>query len=215
MTAARSFAATLVARGRPKRTKLLLVASLATLVPFALLARDARAGHVSAWDVRILRFVHGYEERSVGSAFDRTVNAFLGMGGEIGTLIFGLIVLAILLTTQRIRDALFLIAASATAAALTFPLKDAFERAGVKYSFPSGHAALSASVTAATVFSAWPTRWRWPALAVGSVFTAALGTSLVYEGWHLPSDVIGGWCLALTSAALLRAAFFTRAHATR
>jgi undecaprenyl-diphosphatase len=128
------------------------------------------------------------------------------MGGEI-TLILGLLMLSILLATQRVRDALFLITVSAAVVALTSALKEAFERTDLKYSFPSGHAALSAAIAVAAGLIAWPTRWRWPTVAGGALFTATLGTALVYEGWHLASDVIGGWCLAATCAGLLRALF--------
>jgi len=31
----------------------------------------------------------------------------------------------------------------------------------------------------------------------------ALGAALVYEDWHLPSDVVGGWCLAVGGAAVV------------
>jgi hypothetical protein len=75
----------------------------------------------------------------------------------------------------------------------------------LKYFVPEWSRQLSASVASAMVLIAWPTSWRWPALVVGA-FTFALGTSLVHEDWHLP-DVIGGWCLAVACACLLRAVF--------
>jgi undecaprenyl-diphosphatase len=171
------------------------------------LAHGARRDDVPGWDIRSLRFLHGYEERAQGSAFDRAVNAFLGISAELGVVIVILLVLSLALLAGRVRDAIFLVATMAVVAALSSSLKEGFERTDVKYSFPSGHAALSAAIATAAILISWPTRWRWPALAVGALCTVALGASLVYEGWHLPSDVIGGWCLAVACAGLLRASF--------
>ena len=188
-----------------------LVAVLTPLGVFAVLANEAWHNRVAGWDARLLDALHGHEERSAGSVLDRSANALLGSaGGDLGTLALGVIVLSIVLAAGRFRDALFLVATVATVALLTLWLKEVFEREELKYSFPSGHAALSAAVASAMILIAWPTRWRWPALLVGVVFTVALGFSLVYEDWHLPSDVIGGWCLAVACACLLRPAFAAR-----
>ena len=71
-------------------------------------------------------------------------------------------------------------------------------------SFPSGHATSSMAVTAAAVVLAWPTRWRWPALWLGAIFVAMVGLSRIALGVHYPSDVLGGWCLALTVVGVMR-----------
>jgi membrane-associated phospholipid phosphatase len=184
----------------------LFVAALVPLGPFAIFARTARRGDVAGWDAGLLRLLHGYEGRVEGSMLDRTVNAALAFTGGSRILLLGLL-LVISLVVRHSHEALFLVVATATAAALTSPLKETFDRADVKYSFPSGHAAVSAVVATAAALIAWPTRWRWPTVAIGAALTAALGVALVYEGWHLPSDVLGGWCLALTCAGVLRAAF--------
>jgi membrane-associated phospholipid phosphatase len=201
-------------RGEPRREGrrwLLVLAWLVPLGPFVLFARAARQGGIEAWDAHGLALLHGYEERVEGSLFDQAVNGVLEFVGEFRFLVLGLVLLSISLLTRRPREALFLVVATATVAALTLPLKDAFERPDVKYAFPSGHAAVSAVVATAAAVIAWPTRWRWPTLAIGAPLTAAFGAALVYEDWHLPSDVLGGWCLAVTCAGLLGAAFFGRA----
>jgi membrane-associated phospholipid phosphatase len=196
---------------RPRRWQLLVVASLIPLGPFVVLARTARRGDVDAWDADMLRLLHGYEERVEGSILDRAVNTTLALPGDVGLLALGLLLVWILLVTRRRRDALFFVLAVAVVAALTFPLKETFERADVKYSFPSGHAAICAAVATAAALIAWPTRWRWPSIGIGAVATAAYGVALVYEDWHLPSDVLGGWCLAVTCAGVLRAGFLIAA----
>lgn len=112
--------------------------------------------------------------------------------------------LAVLVITRRLRDALFVVATGVAILTLTPLAKDVFERAYLSYSFPSGNSARSAAMVAAAIFIAWPTRLRWPTLFVGIVLTATVGVALVYENWHLPSDVLGGWCLGIGCATALR-----------
>ena len=64
------------------------------------------------------------------------------------------------------------------------------------FSFPSGHAMGSMTLAAAAVLLAWPTRWRWPALALAAAFVVLVGYSRVYLGVHFPSDILAGWMAA-------------------
>jgi undecaprenyl-diphosphatase len=174
------------------------------LVPFLLLGLEARQNNVLGWDTTILSFLHGHEEGAHGSLLDRVANRIVEGGGNTATILLGLVLLAILLTYRRTRDALFLVVAGATILTLTPLLKEQFERADLKYSFPSGHAARSATLVAVAIMIAWPTRLRWPALVLGVLFTVTLGVALVYEDWHLPSDVVGGWCLGIVCVGATR-----------
>lgn len=178
--------------------------SVVTLAVLLLLGREARAGRIPGWDFRVWRSLHGDEVRERGSDLDRVANALLSNGGRAAIVILGLVALALLLRARRFRDAAFLVLTSGAVAGLTPLLKELFERPATKYAFPSGHAADSAAIVAAVVVTAWSTRWRWPTLAGGLGLTAALGLALVYENWHLPSDVIGGWCLAVACGSVAR-----------
>jgi membrane-associated phospholipid phosphatase len=62
-------------------------------------------------------------------------------------------------------------------------------------SWPSGHAtaAMTIALCAAVVV---PVRWRALVLVLGGIYTIAVGCSVLVLGWHLPSDVLGGFCLA-------------------
>lgn len=73
--------------------------------------------------------------------------------------------------------------------------------------FPSGHATTAMSVALAAVLVV-PRRWRLFAAAAGACYALAIGSSLLINGWHYPSDVIGGFLVAssfgLLAVAVLR-----------
>jgi membrane-associated phospholipid phosphatase len=67
--------------------------------------------------------------------------------------------------------------------------------------FPSGHATVALSVGLALTL-ATPPRHRLFAAGLAAVYAATMGTALVFNAWHLPSDVGGGFCVALAWAAI-------------
>jgi membrane-associated phospholipid phosphatase len=62
-------------------------------------------------------------------------------------------------------------------------------------SWPSGHATAAMAIALCAVVVA-PARWRPLALAAGSTFAIGVGYSVIVLSWHLPSDVIGAFCVA-------------------
>jgi len=72
-------------------------------------------------------------------------------------------------------------------------------------SWPSGHAsaALALALCAALVT---PANRRAIVMALGVVFSLAVGCALLILAWHMPSDVIGGYLLAVLWMALAVAA---------
>jgi undecaprenyl-diphosphatase len=192
----------------------LALTGLAFVAGFLILGLAARDGRIPGWDRDVLSYLHGREKAAQGSVFDRVANLAVQGGATTATALLGLLLVFSLLRSRRTRDAWVVVATVGATLALTPLLKEPFERAHLKYSFPSGHSAASAALVTAAVLIAWPTRFRWPAVGFGALFTVAFGTLLVYEDWHLPSDVIGGWCLGIACALVARAAFtrFTRAQ---
>ncbi|MQA90988.1 MAG: phosphatase PAP2 family protein [Gemmatimonas sp.] len=66
-----------------------------------------------------------------------------------------------------------------------------------RFSFPSGHAAASLSVGIALALAVPP-----PASAAILFLALVVGISRCYLGVHYPGDVLAGWFLALSGAAL-------------
>jgi len=85
----------------------------------------------------------------------------------------------------------------------------AFELQGVQAvypgSWPSGHSTAAMSLALCLVLVAGP-RLRPLAALVGAGFAVAMGYSLVVLGYHLPSDVLGGFLVAATFTLLGAAA---------
>ncbi|MBT2559211.1 phosphatase PAP2 family protein [Hymenobacter sp. ISL-91] len=75
------------------------------------------------------------------------------------------------------------------------------------YSFPSGHAMGSAALATAVAFLVWRTSWRWPAVALGTLFALGVGISRLYLGVHFPSDVLAGWFCSVGWVASLHVLF--------
>jgi undecaprenyl-diphosphatase len=64
-------------------------------------------------------------------------------------------------------------------------------------SFPSGTATWTLAASAVLVLLLDSRRARWLAGGGGALLVAVLATVVVWEQWHYPSDVVGGWFLAI------------------
>ena len=173
----------------------LLGASLLTLAFLALRIREHRP---PSWDSHVLRFLAPDRQ---GEPVRLMLDVFANIGGEYHGLVLACLLVLGLVVFRRVRAALFCVLVVGTSVATVMALKPAFDRppliAGSEGYFPSGHAAGSLAVGAVFVLLAWATRWRWAVLAVTLVSLVLFGAALVYFRSHYPSDVLGGWCVAL------------------
>lgn len=184
---------------------LTLSVSIAT---FVLLAVRLHQQRPPSWDDRFLEMLGA-------RANPRPLRFVLQIPMEVvgeyrGLVPAGLLVLG-LLVRRRISDGLAAAGALGGPLATALVLEPLFRRpaliAGHSGYFPSTHA--TGSLAAGVILSllAWPTRWRAPIVAGTLVFVVLYGASLVHSRAHYPSDVVGGWCVALfwaSSLALLR-----------
>jgi membrane-associated phospholipid phosphatase len=127
--------------------------------------------------------------------------------------IWGLALVFIALARQRPRVALAVVAVMALAPFSADLLKPLLAhphlRAGAKLigpgSWPSGHSTAAAVLALSAVLVA-PARLRPLVAIVGAAFALAVGAALLIHGWHMPSDVLGGYLLALLWMSLAVAA---------
>ena len=142
------------------------------------------------------------------------------MNGLFGAFIFALGVVTTLLLTRRYREALYM-TATTVGASLLFgvikhavarprPLHGIIEQAG--YSFPSGHATMSAAMAFGMYYLALglhsPHPLRRIVLVGAVVWSGLIGISRVYLGVHWASDVCAGWALGYAWATLMFVVLF-------
>ena len=65
------------------------------------------------------------------------------------------------------------------------------------FSFPSGHAMLSMSLVMAIAILIPQRHWRLIWLVTGGIWFMAIAWTRLYLGVHYPSDILGGWLLAI------------------
>ncbi len=155
-----------------------------------------------------------------GPRLDDLMNGLLHLFDPALYILWGVLLVSVALVRRRPRVALavalVLSLAPASAEALKPLLAHPHARVGVSEitaaSWPSGHATAATALALCAILVA-PRRLRPAAAAVGAMFVAAVGVSLLILAWHLPSDVLGGYLLGALWMALALAAL--RAADTR
>jgi undecaprenyl-diphosphatase len=144
------------------------------------------------------------------------------LGSVTLVVLFSIIAVAVFASLRKWRSALQVCAASVGSSLWTVIAKGSIERARPQailqlvkasgYSYPSGHAAASASLylTIALLLCRYvPSRRARVGIIAGAVLLILLvAFSRVYLGVHYPSDVAGGICVGVASALLVDLAFF-------
>jgi undecaprenyl-diphosphatase len=150
------------------------------------------------------------------------------LGSSQGLLLVTVAAASFLIARRHVREAALIALAFAGAELLSSVLKVDFDRPRPSfadpvvpqaggYSFPSGHATASMAVYGALAYFALTTlhgsrRLRAACAVSLLLLVAAIGFSRLYLGEHFPSDVIGGWCVALVWTAILVLVLFPPGH---
>jgi membrane-associated phospholipid phosphatase len=181
-----------------KKALAVTIISLALFVAVAVRV----TGDEAPWlDTRILELVPPGNEPN---SFSRVCNAFVMAGMAFVVVLVAAMAITLILL-RRWRPALFWCLTFAGLFALDVALKPIFGRPSIhasgEYSFPSGNAMASMAILlgAATLMYGNPRRLY----VLGGVLVAAYGGALVYLSWHYPSDVLGGWLLAVAWTGFL------------
>lgn len=186
-----------------------LVSCIVAGVAFAWLAVIVCAGSQPVWDRLVLEQLHSW--RGVNQdAFWIAVTRTGGLRG-VATILCG--VMLLLALRRQFTAALFLAVSYLGAEICHVSIKQIFARERpalwtspapeYSYSFPSGHALVSAAVVFALIVVLEKSFWQRVAMVAGIVFVGLVGFSRSYLGVHYPSDVLASWSLAIGWIALL------------
>lgn len=179
------------------------------LLAFAACAVAMATGATARLDALGLRWMHAHAAPSL----DATARWLARVGYGHGVVPFDALLAIALLALRRWREATFAAIALGGGLLWNRVLKLTFARprpvldwpAGevqASFAFPSGHAMAAASLATVLALLAWPSRGRWPVIAIAWGFALMVGVSRVFLGVHHPGDVIAGWALGIAWPAL-------------
>jgi len=173
---------------------------VATLIAFTF-AAVAVLGHTAAdggfrWDAQGPRAADAIYD--VGGAV-LAIKVLIYLSIVVGA-VGSLAVLCTFVAFGEARRAMFWALAVGGVLVLVPLLKVTFARPGIgaaqdQYSLPSGNAAASAAIVGAALLLLGRTPSRRIA-ALGALVVLAEGAGLLLLGWHYPSDILAGWCVA-------------------
>lgn len=193
-----------------------LTAFFAALL-FAFLADAVMENRCASFDAAVRNGVHSLATPTLTLA----MRCLTQLGAAIFLLPAGIVIAWFLYGAGRPRAAVLLAITALGSQVFDQALKYGFRRPRPEvffglpqpgtYSFPSGHSVTSccfygvlAAILAAGAVSTRRKAVIWTATAL---LTFCIGLSRVYLGVHYPSDVLGGWALAIVWVGIVRAAY--------
>ena len=194
----------------------LLVASVGALALFGflMLGEAVRAHQTLRFDTAVQAWVRAHQVPVLGTIFAWITT----LGGIMGMRVLAVAGGAYLWLKGRRSAAVGALVPPVVASMLFTVTKRIYGRprplgqsgtAGSDYSFPSGHATVSAAVCCALAYLLWRERLigRHTALALGAIPPLLVGASRSYLDVHWATDVFGGWCAGLFIAGLCTALY--------
>lgn len=190
-----------------------------TLSAFLKIAGEVTEGDTHALDLLVLQWCRlaGQAHMPIGPLwFQEGMRDLTALGSPAVLMLTSVAVWGYLMVSRRQALAWFALGSAASGWAVMLALKSLFSRArpdaafhttvAAGYSFPSGHAMMSAVVfltLAALLARLAPHAWaRVYVMAAAALLTGLVGVSRVYLGVHWASDVAGGWAAGAAWALL-------------
>jgi membrane-associated phospholipid phosphatase len=186
-----------------------LGAFLVFMAVFAYTAKQVYDGDTLSRDTEILLRINNHSS----SLFDTLALGITYTGNILAIVLASTITFVWLYRQKRIRSMTQLIFAIGGAIAANALLKLIFQRERPElwqlitsestYSFPSGHALISAALAITFVLICWRSRFRWLIVTAAVSYTLLVGLSRLYLGVHYPTDVLAGWCFGIAWALIV------------
>ncbi len=196
--------------------KRLLLASLIFWIPvsiFLAIADEIREKDPIVGDSALLQYLHSFESTRLTDIVILLTNT----SGPLQMVIVTAALVSVLFYLKRKHAAIYLLFSLGGAVAINVLLKTIFARerpdlwvsavTEANYSFPSGHAMGSAALAFSLIILLWPTKYRWVALIIGSIYVLTIGLTRLYLGVHYPSDIVAGWSVSLVWVVLVKLVF--------
>jgi membrane-associated phospholipid phosphatase len=184
-------------------TNLLILAFLPLQI-FLLLAILVSAAPQGFWlEHFILLSLH----QTANPLLDSFAQSVTTLGIYGGTLPIIVLVSGILTYQKKWRSLLYVMITALGSIGLSYGTKYAFDRlrphlwesiyTATSPAFPSGHALSSMMLAMVIVILTWETPWRWLTFFLSAIFVLLIAWTRLYLGVHYPSDILGGWSLAI------------------
>ncbi|PZO35442.1 MAG: hypothetical protein DCF19_23890 [Pseudanabaena frigida] len=180
---------------------------VAPLICFALLALSVWNHELSlVWDIAILEKIHTAQRIEL----DAIAFALTQLGRARSIMAIAFLVSIFLAWRKQWRSLSYLLVTVVSSGVLNLLIKFLFHRhrpalwdsiaPEFDFSFPSGHAMLSMTLVITLAILIPQKHWRSLFLFCGVMLAISIGWSRLYLGVHYPSDVLGGWALAIAWA---------------
>lgn len=178
-----------------------LVLFVALMSTFAYITEQVRDGDTLTRDTEILLRINTHSS----SLLDAIALLVTYTGNILSVILVSLVIIVLLERMHKRRATVQVLFTMGGAIMLNAMLKLIFQRDRPElwqllthestYSFPSGHAMLSATLVTLLVTMFWNTRYKWLIICIGLLYVLSVGFSRMYLGVHYPTDVIAGWCI--------------------
>lgn len=192
-----------------KNTKVAIAIAACLLSVFVYIALLVVQDKTIGFDTAIL---HAINTQST-AWLDYGMPVIAHAGDIITVLALSLVLCGVLYRMRKLPAIATVIVAVGGAVALNAGLKVLFQRDRPElwdlfvyestFSFPSGHALITSAFVVTVICILWHTKWRYWALAIGSIYGFLVGFSRLYLGVHYPTDVLAGWCVGIAWALIV------------
>lgn len=179
-----------------------------SLVGFSFLAFIVKqfSYYILSWDSSILLAIHNQSQPILDKIAINTTN----LGGLVGIIILIFPIVLLLVSQKQWRPIGYLITTIISSSLVILFVKLFFQRMRPHFwelsylphgfSFPSGHAMGSMTLVIAVLLITRGTIWGTICLILGSLYLLLIAWTRLYLGVHYPSDILGGWLLAVVWA---------------